>query len=217
MKKPNLLSRMGLAITRARNFVINAIFLLLVAAAVVGLIQGLTESKVPDSGALVIDPAGVLVEEARPEYNLLGLVSQSEPLRQTSVSDLLKAVDHAADDDRIRAIVLRLDDLISADSAHARQLGKALERFKAAGKEVIAFGQGYGQGQYAIASFADAIYMHPFGHVSFPGYGRYSPYFKGLLEKIGVNVHLFRVGKYKEAAEPFIREDMSPEAREVNQ
>ena len=217
MKKPNLLSRVGRAITRARNFVINTIFLLLVAAVVVGLIQGLTESKVPDGGALVIDPGGVLVEEARPEYSILELLSQSEPLRQTGVNELLKAVEHAAGDDRIRMIVLRLDDLIAVDSAHARQLGKALERFQAAGKEVIAFGGGYSQGQYAIASFADAIYMHPFGHVSFSGYGRYSPYFKGLLEKIGVNVHLFRVGKYKEAAEPFIREDMSPEAREVNQ
>ena len=217
MKKPSLLSRIGLAITRARNFVINAVFLLLVAAALIGLFQGLTEFEVPDGGVLVLDPAGVLVEEARPEYNLLGLVGESEPLRQTSINDLLKAVDHAADDERIRMVELRLDDLISADSAHARQLGKSLERFKAAGKEVIAFGRGYGQGQYAIASFADAIYMHPFGYVSFPGYGRFSPYFKGLLDWAGINVHLFRVGKYKEAAEPFIRDDMSPEAREVNQ
>ena len=217
MKKPNLLSRMGLAITRARNFVINTVFLLLVVAAIVGVIQGLAGFRVPDGGALVLDPAGLLVEEARPDYNLGSLLSQAGPLRQTSINDLLRAVDHAADDDRIRMIVLRLDDLISADSAHARQLGKALERFKATGKEVIAFGQGYGQGQYAIASFADAIYMHPFGQVGFPGYGRYNPYLKGLLDNLGVNVHLFRVGKYKEAAEPFVREGMSPEAREVNQ
>ena len=217
MKKPNLFSRIGLAITRVRNFVINAVFLLLIAAVLIGLVQGFTEFRVPDGGALVIDPAGVLVEEARPEYNLLGLVSQSQPPRQTSINQLLKAVDHAAEDDRIRAIVLRLDDLISVDGAHARQLGKALEGFKSAGKEVIAFGHSYSQGQYAIASFADAIYLHPFGQVAFPGYGRYSPYLKGLLDNLGVNVHLFRVGKYKEAAEPFIREDMSPEAREVNQ
>ncbi|MCY4215327.1 MAG: signal peptide peptidase SppA [Gammaproteobacteria bacterium] len=217
MKKPNLLSRLGLAITRARNFVINAVFLLLVAAALVGLFQGVTGVKVPDRAALVIDPAGVLVEEARTDYNLLGLVSQSEPMRQTGINDLLKAVDHAKDDERIHAIVLRLDNLTAADSAHARQLGAALERFKAAGKEVIAFGHSYSQGQYAIASFADAIYMHPFGQVGFPGYGRYSPYLKGLLDNWGVNVHLFRVGKYKEAAEPFTRDGMSPEAREVNQ
>ncbi len=217
MKKPNLLSRIGLAITRVRNFVINAVFLLLVVAILVGLVQGLTEFRVPDGGALVIDPAGVLVEEARTEYSVLGLVSESEPLHQTGINDLLKAVDHAADDDRIRMIVLRLDDLISVDSAHARQLGEALERFKAAGKEVIAFGRSYSQGQYAIASFADAIYLHPFGEVALLGYGVYSPYLKGLLDNFGVNVHLFRVGKYKEAAEPFIREGMSPEAREVNQ
>ena len=217
MKKPNLLSRLGLAITRARNFVINAVFLLLVAAALVGLFQGVTGVKVPDRAALVIDPAGVLVEEVRTDYNLLGLVSQSEPMRQTGINDLLKAVDHAKDDERIHAIVLRLDNLTAADSAHARQLGAALERFKAAGKEVIAFGHSYSQGQYAIASFADAIYMHPFGQVGFPGYGRYSPYLKGLLDNWGVNVHLFRVGKYKEAAEPLTRDGMSPEAREVNQ
>jgi len=217
MKKPNLLSRLGRAVTRARNFVINAVFLLLVAAALVGLFQGVTGVKVPDRAALVIDPAGALVEEARTDYSLLGLVSESEPMRQTGINDLLKAVDQATDDDRIRAIVLRLDDLTAADSAHARQLGEALERFKAAGKEVIAFGHSYSQGQYAIASFADAIYMHPFGQVGFPGYGRYSPYLKGLLDNWGVNVHLFRAGKYKEAAEPFTRDGMSPEAREVNQ
>ena len=217
MKKPNLLSRIGLAITRVRNFVINAVFLLLIAAVLVGLFQGLTEFRVPDDGALVIDPVGVLVEEARSEYDFFSLVSQSEPLRQTGINELLKAVDHAVDDERIRAIVLRLDDLIAVDGAHARQLGEALERFKAAGKEVIAFGHSYSQGQYAIASFADAIYLHPFGQVGFPGYGRYSPYLKGLLDNWGVNVHLFRVGAYKEAAEPFIREGMSPEAREVNQ
>ena len=217
MKKPKLLSRLGLAVTRARNFVINAVFLLLVAAALVGLFQGVTGFKVPDRAALVIDPAGELVEEAHADYDLLGLVSQSEPVRQTGINDLLRAVDHATDDDRIRTIVLLLDDLTAADSAHARQLGEALERFKAAGKEVIAFGHSYSQGQYAIASFADAIYMHPFGQVGFPGYGRYSPYLKDLLDNWGVNVHLFRVGKYKEAAEPFTRDGMSPEAREVNQ
>ena len=217
MEKPKLLSRIGLAITRTRNFVINAVFLLLIAAALVGLFQGLTELRVPDGSALVIDPAGVLVEEARPEFGLMDLIGQSEPPRQTAINDLLKALDHAAEDDRIRAIVLRLDHLISADSAHARQLGKALERLKAAGKQVIAFGRSYNQGQYAIASFADAIYLHPFGQVGFPGYGLYSPYLKGLLDNLGVNVHLFRVGKYKEAAEPFIRDGMSPEAREVNQ
>ena len=217
MKKPNLLSRIGTAITRARNFVINAIFLLLIAAALVGLFQGLTESGVPDRGALVIDPAGALVEEARAEYGLLELLNQSEPRRETGINDLLKAVDHATDDDRIRTIVLRLDDLISADSAHARQLGEALAGFKAAGKEVIAFGYSYSQGQYAIASFADAIYLHPFGQVSFPGYGLYRPYFRSLLDNWGVNIHLFRVGKYKEAAEPLTRDGMSPEAREVNQ
>lgn len=217
MKKPNLLSRMGRAITLARNFLINAIFVLLVVAVLIGLFQGLTEFRVPDGGALVIDPAGLLVEEARPEYDFADLANPAEPLRQTAVNDLVRAVDHAADDDRIRLIVLRLDDLIAVSEAHARQLGKALERFQAADKEVIAFGRGYSQGQYAIASFADAIYLHPFGQVTFPGYGVYKPYWKGLLDNLGVNVHMFRFGKYKEVAEPFIRDDMSPEAREVNQ
>ncbi|MCZ0944254.1 MAG: signal peptide peptidase SppA [Gammaproteobacteria bacterium] len=214
MKKPNLLSRIGLAITRVRNFVINAVFLLLVVGIIVGIVQGAMSLQVEDGSALVIDPAGVIVEEARPDYSLTGLLSQPGGPGQTGINDLLRAVDQATDDDRIRAIVLKLDDLMYADTVYAVQLGDALEGFKAAGKEVIAFGTTYSQSRYAIASFANAIYLHPFGEVGFPGYRFIQSYYKGLLDRLGINVHLFRVGDYKSAGEFLVRESMSPEARE---
>lgn len=217
MKKPNLFSRIGLAITRVRNFVINAVFLLLIAAVIVGIVQGAMSLQVEDGSALVLDPTGVIVEEARPDYSITGLLSQTGGPRQTGINDLLRAVDHATDDDRIRAIVLRLEDLVYADTTHALQLGSALEGFKAAGKEVIAFGTTYSQSKYAIASFASAIYLHPFGEVGFSGYRLIQSYYKGLLDRLNINVHLFRVGDYKSAGEFLVRDSMSPEARENSQ
>ena len=86
MEKPNLLSLIGLAITRVRNFVINAIFLLLVVGIIVGIVQGAMSLQVEDGSALVIDPAGVIVEEARPDYSLTGLLSQPGGPGQTAAN-----------------------------------------------------------------------------------------------------------------------------------
>ena len=217
MNKPNLLQRIGRGLTRTRNFVMNGLFLLVLVLIVVAVFDSAGGVSVPDDAALVLDPEGALVEETRIGNPLENWWSpgQSEP--SANVNDLVRAVDLAAEDDRIRALVLDLDKLTWAASAHARYLGDALERFKSAGKEVLAFGYDYGQPHYAIASFADAVYLHPHGGMAFTGYGYVRAYFKGLLDKLGVNIHVFRVGKYKEAVEPFTEEGMSTEVREVNQ
>ena len=217
MSKPNLLQRIGRGLTRTRNFVMNTLFLLVLVLLVVAVWDSAGGVSVPEDAALVLNPEGALVEETWVGDPLQNWWSpgSAEPL--ANVNDLVRAVDAAAEDERIKAVVLDLDNLTWAAAAHARYLGDALARFKAAGKEVIAYGYDYGQAHYAIASFADALYLHPYGGMAFTGYGHVQAYFKGLLDKLGVNVHVFRVGKYKEAVEPFTEDGMSPEVREVNQ
>ena len=113
--------------------------------------------------------------------------------------------------------MLHLGNLSGAGFAHLEAIGAALERVRAAGKEVIAVDDYYSQGQYYLASFADTVYMNPMGQVLLTGYGGSLPYFKELLDKLKVNIHVFRVGTFKDAVEPFIATEMSPASREANQ
>ena len=217
MQKPNFLQRLGRWITRLRNFVVNGLFLALLAFLIFAGLSSLSETDVPDDAVLVLDPVGRLVEETSgpdPWGSLFG-PSPTEP--QADVNELVRAVEQAADDERIGMILLKLDDLSGAAPTHALHLGQALRGFQEAGKEVFAYGSAYGQGHYAIASYADSLYLHPFGGMLFEGYGVYPAYLKGLLDKLNINVHVFRVGEYKDAVEPFIEEAMSPASREANQ
>lgn len=178
-------------------------------------------ASVPKEAALLINPNGVLVEEAETEdpfetalSNALG----SEEPRQIEVGALARAIRAAAKDDRIKGVVLDLSQLyiptISASKAH--YIGAVLDEFKATGKKVYAVGDNYGQEQYLIASHADEIHMHDKGALVLVGYGSYDAYMKSFLEKILVTPHIFRVGTFKAAVEPFLRDDMSPEAEEAN-
>ncbi len=217
MNKLNFLQRIGRSITRIRNFVMNMLFLLVVAALIVVAVGSSDEVEVPEDAALVLNPEGQLVEDKRVRNPFEKFWQAAPGGQEVGINDLVRAVDQATEDDRIRLIVLDLEQLRGIASAHASYLGQALERFKAEGKEVVAHGYAYSQGQYAIASFADEVYMHPFGELLFEGYSRFLLYFKGLLEKFHVSTYVFRVGEYKEAAEPFTEKAMSPAAREVNQ
>lgn len=216
MTKPSKLSRLGAFITRTRNFVMNTVFILLVLFVVFALMDAFDTPGVPEGSALVLKPSGVMVEEPvapDPFRNLW----MDDSIDETDIHELLRAIDHAAEDSRIQMIVLKLDDLIWASPAHAETLGAALAKFQESGKTVVAQGNTYGQPQYAIASHADAVYMHPDGAVYLPGFGAFQSYFKSLFEKLKLNVHVFRVGAYKEAVEPFLRDDMSDAAKEANQ
>ena len=217
MSKPNILSRIGLAITRMRNFVLNVLFLVVLLFLIVVGFSSLGGLPVPDDAALVLNPKGILVEESLPPDPWESFLAGGNPMPTASVNDLVRTVDHAANDRRIRLILLDLDDLASASPAHAKYLGEALQRFKGAGKQVLSFGRSYSQAQYAIASFADAVYLHPFGTALFPGYGIYRTYLRGLLDKLDINAHVFRVGAYKSAAEPITDEAMPLLSKEVNQ
>ncbi len=178
-------------------------------------------ASVPSEAALLINPNGVLVEEAEPvdpfEQAFQQVYGAEEP-SQIEVGEVARAIRNAATDNRIKGIVLDLGMLyipeISASKAH--YLAAALDEFKKSGKKVYAVGDYYSQEQYLLASRADEIYLHDKGSVVFLGYAAYDGYVKSFLEKILVTPHVFRVGTFKAAVEPFLRDDMSPEAKEAN-
>ena len=138
-------------------------------------------------------------------------------VEETAINDVLEAITLAATDDDIKLIVLDLDDLTYASSAQVLRIGAALESFKETGKEVIAHENQFQQFQYHIASYANELYMHPWGDALLTGYGGNNLYFREMLEKLSVNVHVFRVGGFKSAVEPFTRDDMSEQAKLARQ
>lgn len=210
---PGFFGRIGAGITRLRNFVVNTIFLLLLIALTVGLLANCQSVTVPQDSALLVNPKGIIVESATLPDPFGGFLSAGQRVAQVELGALLRAIEEAATDADIRMIVLDLDELAWAAPTHAQRVGQALQKFRDAGKRVVSYGHFYNQAQYHIASFADALYMHPMGQVVLEGFGGFGFYFSELLQNFDVNVHVYRVGEYKSAVEPLLRNDMSEEAR----
>ncbi len=215
--RPGVLSRVGRGITALRNFVLNAVFLLLLIVICIGLLTTCQGISVPSDSALIINPRGVIVEARHMPVPFAGLVPGTTQVREVELNALLTAIDHAATDDDIRMLILDLDELVWAAPAHGERLGAALTRFREQGKKVVSYANFYSQAQYHIASFADALYMHPMGQVVLEGFGGFNFYLKDLLDRFAVNVHVFRVGDYKAAIEPLTRNDMSEASRMDNE
>lgn len=177
--------------------------------------------SIPDQAALVIDPNGVLVEIAE-DLNPFEVLREeaygiSEP-SQIEVHDLVAAIRAAKDDKRITGLVLDLGALGAAPSSASKlhYLADEIASFKESGKKIIAVGDYYTQDQYMLAAHADEIYMNDYGNLLIYGYGAYGTYVKSFLDKLKVTSHVFRVGTFKAAVEPFLRDDMSPEAKLAN-
>ncbi|XOV81777.1 MAG: signal peptide peptidase SppA [bacterium] len=211
--KVSILGRIGAGITKLRNFFLNALFLLVLVLITLGLLATCEGITVPDNAALVINPRGVIVDAATLPDPFEELLTAGPRLAEVELRSLLRAIELAASDPQIKMIVLDLDEMAWAAPAHAQRIGEALAGFQSAGKKVVAYGQYYSQAQYHVASFADALYLHPMGQIIFEGFGGFTFYFKELLDKFDVNVHVFRVGDYKSAIEPYTRNDMSEESR----
>jgi len=180
-------------------------------------IFGADDEKIKaENSALVIDFKGLIVEQQifsdDPYEQLLkgGLKSN------TLLRDVTKAIDLAAKDDDISMLVLNFDKFSGSYPSKLHYIGEKITKFKESGKKVVTYGNLYGQSAYLLASYADEIYLHPQGAVLLYGYGSYQNYYEGFLEKIKAEIQLFRVGKYKSAMEPFIRSDMSEEAKMAN-
>lgn len=169
----------------------------------------------PERAALVLDLAGRVVDE-RSQIEAASLIFAQEPSsREILLMDLIDSVDIASSDERISALVLQLDGLVSIGQSKTTELGEAIARFRETGKPVVAIGDYYSQDQYRLAVEADAVLMHPFGAVALEGYSVYSNYFADALEKLSVTMHVFRAGEYKSIAEPLQRNDMSDGERAI--
>ena len=172
---------------------------------------------VEDNVALALAPSGILVEQVDvdPGQEIVESFSGEMP-SQSSLHDLIEALEVARDDERIRFAVLKLDGLWGAGLAQLDELRAAMTAFQAAGKQIVAWGPWYDQAHYYAAAQADEISLDPYGMVYVEGFSAYNNYFAEAIEKIGIQMNVFRVGAFKSAVEPFTRNDMSAEAREAN-
>lgn len=207
---------LGRTIDTLRTFIGRLLFVLVLVVVLLLLFGGPTPLQVPDGGLVVINPRGPVVEqpgEVDPATLLLG----SGELATTPVRDITDTLKRAAEDERIAGVVLNLGEMTSISPANLETVGAALQAFKASGKSLIAHGDYYDQAQYLLASYADTVFLHPMGQVLLPGYGGSQLFYNELLDKLGVNVHIFRVGTYKAAVEPFERNNMSEESRANSQ
>jgi protease-4 len=207
-------ARWGRRITTLRNFIINAGFILVLFVMVGALLSGPEKPDIADGSALFIEPSGTLVEQIVPPSNWQDFLFRSTDEGLIEIGDVLDSIHAAAADPRIRLIVVNFDQLMGLSSAQATRIGEALQAFRGADKQVLAYTRYGGQYQYLASSYADEVFLHPMGMILLTGLGGDRLYFADLLEKLKVQMHVFRVGDYKSATEPFSRNDMSPLARQ---
>ncbi len=213
----NFFAFVWMALTAIRNAMANLVLLVILIIVVTALLAD-KDSGLTGNAVLVLDPSGILVEDRTApdpaEAFLRKLGRESAKGEETRTQDLIDAIHRAARDPRIQAIVIDASKLQGCDTTKIIDIGKAIRQFKDTGKPVLAHSMLYTQGQYLLSSYADSISLNPLGGVLINGFGMYPTYLKGLLDKTKVNFHVFRVGDYKTAMEPLIRDSMSPQARE---
>ncbi|KQN93634.1 signal peptide peptidase SppA [Sphingomonas sp. Leaf231] len=167
-------------------------------------------------GALVLELDGPIVEQPE-EVPLTALLSGQRIGKQYRLRDVLRAIDTARDDDRVKAIVVDLDRFGGGYPAVLGEVQAALLRARTAGKPVLVYATAYTDGAYRIASAGSEIWTNTLGGTMFAGPGGNQLFYKGLIDKLGINAHVYRVGKFKSAVEPYTRTDQSPAAREASQ
>ena len=201
----------------ARRTVLNLLFLAIIVAVVIALMHN-GPTALADKTTLVLALKGPLVEQRGGSVRDNAIAqARGEAVESVQLRDVLAVLDAAAKDPKIVRVLLQLDDLRGAGLAVLRDVAAGLARFKASGKQVVAWGSGYDQRQYFLAAQADEVWMHPFGTLIVTGYGGYHNYYREALDKLGVTVNVVRVGTYKSAVEPFIADGPSPAAREADQ
>ncbi|EOV0153473.1 signal peptide peptidase SppA [Vibrio vulnificus] len=206
------------AITFVRLALTNLIFLLSIALVYFIYFYGHdAQPQVEQPSALVLNLSGPIVEQSlyiNPMDSFAGSLFGEEIPKENVLFDVVDTIRYAKDDEKITGLVLSLRDMPETNLTKLRYIAKALNEFKASGKPIYAVGAFYNQSQYYLASYADKIYLAPDGGVMLKGYSAFNLYYKTLLEKLDVTTHVFRVGTYKSAIEPFVRDDMSPAAKE---
>ncbi|GLS98737.1 protease 4 [Sphingobium jiangsuense] len=168
-------------------------------------------------GALLLDLDGYIVEQPRAADPASLLIGGAAPVREYRLRDIVMALEAARTDPRVKAVVLDLDGFMGGGQVAIARVGKALDGLRAAKKPVLAYATAYEDDGYQLAAHAGEVWLNPLGGVALLGPGGSQLYYKGLIDKLGITTHIFRVGTYKSAVEPFLRTDQSPEARQANQ
>lgn len=205
-----------------RRLVFNLLFfgfLLLGLLLVLAALGANATSPLMDRTTLVLAPEGALVEQysCDPISRSLAQATGGEDCKEVQLRDMLRVLDAARTDKRIERVLIQPGKLSFSGYASLREVAAALARVRAAGKQVIAFGENYEQAQYLLAAQANEVYLDPMGGVPLEGLARYHQFYRqGLQDKLGVDVHVFKVGEYKSAVEPYILDAASPEAKEAD-
>lgn len=197
-----------------RRIVGNLLFLLLIIFFIAFVFFDSGED-VPDGAALILSPEGNIVEQ-QTESMLASDLFGDAAREETLLKDVIDVIDFAKDDERIEALVLDLRKMRKAGLSKLQSIGMALERFSGSGKQIFAFGDYFNQQQYYLAAHADRLYLSPMGAVMLHGFGHYRKYYKTALDKLQIQFHVFKVGTFKSALEPVLRDSMSDYAKEAN-
>jgi len=223
-QKRNIFVRLFLflwaVVNNTRKLILNLIVFGIILAVIVASNYQAQQPQITNA-ALLLNIQGNIVEQKQP-HNPVQEISQelsggpvTDP--ETLLSDITQAINTASNDDNIKMLVIDSTAMGAASLAKLQTIGRAITAFKLSNKPVYAIGGGFNQRQYYLASYADKILMNHKGMVSIEGFGRYRLYHKSLFDKLKVNTHIFRVGTYKSALEPYMRDDMSQAARLANQ
>ena len=176
-------------------------------------IRGAQPEPLPERAALLLNPQGVLVETRVPLAPLDAFLEGDGG--EVLLADVIESIKRAANDDRITALVMDLQQVVGLSVSQVLEIAPAIEIFRASGKPVVAYADYYDQGQYALAAQADSVLLHAEGGVNLQGFAVYKSYLRRLLDNIHVTMNVFRVGDNKSAVEPFLRDDMSDSERDV--
>ncbi|MDT9000865.1 signal peptide peptidase SppA [Paucibacter sp. APW11] len=204
-------------IDASRRALLNLLLLLLLIAFIWGLISH-GPKALQEKSTLVLNLRGNLVEQysgSARDQAMAQLRGESQA-HQTRLRDVLATLDAAAKDDKISQLLLELDNFGGAGMAGLHEVAAALDRFKASGKKIYAYGDRFGQRDYYLAAHADEVYLHPMGLVMIEGFGRYRTYYKDALDRLGISVNLLRVGTFKSFGEPYIANGPSPASQEAD-
>ncbi len=193
------------------------IFMLLFFAALYAVMSADPNAARGKGGALLLAFDGPIVDQKTEIDARSFLLGDGTVGTQYQLDDVLNALDVAATDDDIKTVVLDLDRFAGAGRVALQNIGERLDKVKAAKKPVLAFATGYYDQNYSLAAHASEVWLDPMGTAAIAGPGGRQPYFKGLVDRFGVNVHVYRVGKYKSFVEPFTLTQQSTEAKAANQ
>jgi protease-4 len=214
-KKRGFFSKLGTAIDVTRRWTLNIIFLVIVGGIAMAIFSSVKEVTVPDRAVLVLAPEGIVVDQLSAVDAFSQLSAQGLP-QETLLADLIETVNLASEDPRIEVLLLKLDDLEHIGMSKTLELSEAIQGFRENGKTIVATANHYNQDQYLLASFADQIFVHNMGGVGIEGFAVIRNYFRDAIDKLKIRFHVFKVGNFKSAVEPLLRNDMSDAAKEAN-